>query len=102
MRKYIFNILKNDLEIYFYETPKLLFQSIQLKNNDGILHGIASHQCIEDCYTSNYIFKPNLEFEIIHNVTGPRKIIEFSFQVIINLSEFWRQTIKFLIIRELL
>jgi len=72
-RKYIYSILKNELQIYFYETPKLLFQSIQLKNNDGILHGISSHQCIEDCYISNYIFKPNLEFEIIHNVTGPRK-----------------------------
>ena len=72
-RKYIYNILKNELEIYFYELPKLLFQSIKLKNNNGILYGKASHQCIEDCYMSNYIFKTNLEFEITHNVTGPRK-----------------------------
>ena len=33
-RKYIYSILKNELQIYFYETPKLLFQSIQLKNKD--------------------------------------------------------------------
>tara|TARA_B100000900_G_scaffold102477_1_gene84960 strand:+ start:1745 stop:2176 length:432 start_codon:yes stop_codon:yes gene_type:complete len=72
-RKYIYRLSRNKLEIYFYETPEILFQTIELKKNGSMFFGQSTHQCKEDYYNSNYIFKIDSEFKITHNVFGPKK-----------------------------
>ena len=72
-RKYYFIANKNKLEIYFFENPKTLFQSFELKSKGNTLTGKANHQCGSDHYASEYIFKSDGRFEITHKVRGPKK-----------------------------
>ena len=72
-RKYYFIANKNKLEIYFFENPKTLFQSFELKSKGNTLIGKANHQCGSDHYASEYIFKSNGRFKITHEVRGPKK-----------------------------
>ena len=72
-RKYYFIANKNKLEIYFFENPKTLFQSFELKSKGNTLIGKANHQCGSDHYASEYIFKSDGRFEITHEVRGPKK-----------------------------
>ena len=51
-RKYYFNNTGNNLEIFFFETPKILFQRIELKIKDGNIFGKATHHCVNDFYNS--------------------------------------------------
>ena len=72
-RKYYFIANKNKLEIYFFENPKTLFQSFELKSKGNTLIGKANHQCGSDHYASEYIFKSDGRFKITHEVRGPKK-----------------------------
>tara|TARA_B100000886_G_scaffold164912_1_gene112490 strand:+ start:750 stop:1187 length:438 start_codon:yes stop_codon:yes gene_type:complete len=72
-RKYYFIANKNKLEIYFFENPKTLFQSFELKSKGNTLIGKATHQCGSDHYASEYIFKSDGRFKITHEVRGPKK-----------------------------
>ena len=72
-RKYYFNTTENNLEIYFFETPKILFQGIELKIKGENIIGKATHRCGDDFYDSEYIFKTNSTFKIKHKVVGPKK-----------------------------
>ena len=72
-RKYYFIANKNKLEIYFFENPKKLFQSFELRSKRNDLVGKAIHQCGSDHYTSEYIFKTDGRFKITHKVRGPQK-----------------------------
>lgn len=72
-RKYYFVANKNKLEIYFFENPKTLFQSFELKLKGNTLIGKANYQCGSDHYASEYIFKSNGRFKITHEVRGPKK-----------------------------
>ena len=72
-RKYYFIADKNKLEIYFFENPRTLFQSFELKSKGNTLIGKANHQCGSDHYASEYIFKSDGRFKITHEVRGPKK-----------------------------
>ena len=72
-RKYFFNANENNLEIYFFETPKILFQGIELKIRGENIIGKATHHCEDDFYNSKYVFKANGTFQIKHKVVGPKK-----------------------------
>lgn len=71
--KYYFNAKEKNLEIYFFETPKILFQGIELKIKGENIIGKATHHCGKDFYDSEYVFKANGTFQIIHKVVGPKK-----------------------------
>lgn len=72
-RKYIYKPTANGFEIYFYETPSKLFQTIVLKDKSGIWSAQATHFCALDVYASSYDFFPDGHFEITHVVRGPKK-----------------------------
>ena len=72
-RKYYFKANEKNLEIYFFETPKILFQGIELKIKEENIIGNATHHCGDDFYDSEYVFKANGSFQIKHKVIGPKK-----------------------------
>ncbi len=72
-RKYYFNATEKNLEIYFFETPEILFQGIELKTNGENIVGEAMHHCGDDLYISEYIFNANNSFQIKHKVIGAKK-----------------------------
>ena len=72
-RKYFFNANENNLETYFFETPKILFQGIEFKIRGENIIGKATHHCGDDFYDSEYVFKANGTFQIKHKVVGPKK-----------------------------
>lgn len=72
-RKYFFNATEKNLKIYFFETPKILFQGFELKTMGQNIIGKATHHCGDDFYDSEYIFKANDTFQIKHKVMGAKK-----------------------------
>ena len=72
-RKYYFSATEKNLEIYFFETPKVLFQGIELKIKGENIIGKATHHCGDDFYDSEYVFKANGTFQIKHKVVGDKK-----------------------------
>ena len=72
-RKYYFSATEKNLEIYFFETPKVLFQGIELKITEENITGKATHHCGDDFYDSEYVFKANGTFQIKHKVVGDKK-----------------------------
>lgn len=72
-RKYYFYATEKNLEIYFFETPKILFQEIELKITEESITGKATHHCGDDFYNSEYVFKANGTFQIKHKVVGAKK-----------------------------
>ena len=73
-RKYYFRLFEKKLEIYFFEGPKSLFQTIKLDQIDKSLIGNAIHLCEEDTYRSRYSFKlDDKTFQIKHIINGPKK-----------------------------
>ncbi|MAB30326.1 MAG: hypothetical protein CMP78_01865 [Formosa sp.] len=72
-RKYYFSATEKNLEIYFFETPKVLFQGIELKIKGKNIIGKATHHCGDDFYDSEYVFKANGTFQIKHKVVGDKK-----------------------------
>lgn len=72
-RSYIYQPRSTGFRVLFDETPRRLFQDVDLKEQGAYLIGDAFHACSPDTYTSAYRFDPLGNFRIVHNVTGPRK-----------------------------
>ena len=71
-REYIYEYSRDAITIYFSETPRRIFQVLNLGE---FATCEAAHQCVEDDYHGTYNFK-NInqgQFEITYKVKGPNK-----------------------------
>lgn len=72
-RQYYYEIHPREILIYFFESPKSLFEKIELQEIKGAWMGKAMHHCGNDLYCSEYHFWEDGTFEILHKVKGPKK-----------------------------
>jgi len=72
-RTYIFQQHETGFTVFFDEIPPRLFHHVRLAPDGAVLLGRVSHFCAPDTYISTYLFLPNGSFQIVHDVTGPKK-----------------------------
>ncbi len=72
-RTYIFQPDDTGFTVFFDEIPPRLFHDVKLVPDGELLLGRVSHFCAPDTYISTYRFWPDGSFEIVHDVTGPKK-----------------------------
>ena len=72
-RTYIFQLHETGFTVFFDEIPPRLFHDVKLAPDGAVLLGRVSHFCAPDIYISTYRFLPNGSFQIVHDVTGPKK-----------------------------
>jgi len=72
-RTYIFKPHQTGFTVLFDEIPPRLFHDVKLAPDGEHLLGRVSHFCAPDTYISTYRFLPDGSFQIVHDVTGPKK-----------------------------
>ncbi len=72
-RTYIFQLHETGFTVFFDEIPPRLFHDVKLVPEGAVLLGSVSHFCAPDTYVSSYRFLPDGSFQIVHDVTGPKK-----------------------------
>lgn len=73
-QSYFFTPADDGFAVHFDETPPRLFHDVSLQVlADGGFAGEATHLCVDDIYSSRYLFLPDGSFETTHVVSGPKK-----------------------------
>lgn len=72
-RSYIYQVNQDGFDIYFDESPRRLFQHVELEPISGGYEGSCSHLCGDDTYNSKIEILNDGRMRMTHRVTGPRK-----------------------------
>lgn len=72
-QSYLYEGTSAGFAVYFHDTGKL-FHRVDLTASEGdVWTGVAHHDCKDDVYDSEYVFRGTETFEVRHAVRGPKK-----------------------------